>query len=305
LPLDSQIKNYPVIGEHVAIVNYGNQTFYFSPANIKNSVNNNAEMGMNRVGLKGDKLDKSKIEAKLQGFMPNPFPRPIEQNAGDFVINGRMDQSIRIGKVGADNDESCIKIVVAKKEERKESMHKPRKENIKDDISSLYISRMEDVTLSIAPKAGNLTPSMIKGPHGHIVLDSSKITINSKAGENNDVNIFAGDKVNIISKNTAHLIGSTVVLGGDDISAPAMEACVMGDQLVKLLAQWAVQFQTLGINLQTAVGIGNAGGPTPIPGMSVGGAGFHGSFAKQTETFIAGKILSKNVFLSRKKLGGL
>jgi hypothetical protein len=123
LPLDSQIKNYPVIGEHVAIVNYGNQTFYFSPANIKNSVNNNAEMGMNRVSMKGDKLDKSKIEAKLQGFMPNAFPRPMEQYAGDFVINGRMDQSIRIGKVDLDSNESCIKIVVAKKEKRKETMH--------------------------------------------------------------------------------------------------------------------------------------------------------------------------------------
>ena len=122
---------------------------------------------------------------------------------------------------------------------------------------------------------------------------------------NNDVNIFAGDKVNIVSKNTAHLIGSTVVLGGDDISAPSMEACVMGDQLVKLLASWAIQFQTLGLSLQSAVGIGNAGGPTPIPGMSVGGAGFHGSFKSQTESAIAEKILSQNVFLSRKKLTGL
>jgi hypothetical protein len=305
LPLDSQIKNYPVVGEHVAIVNYGNQTFYFSPANIKNSVNNNSEMGMNRVGSKGDKVDKSKIEAKLQGFVPNPIPRPIEQNAGDFVINGRMDQSIRIGKVDEVSNESCIKIVVAKKENEKGSMHKPRKENLKEDVSSIYMSRMEDVTLSIAPKAGNLTPSMIKGPHGQIVLDSNKITINSKAGVNNDVNIFAGDKVNIVSKNTAHLIGSKVVLGGDDISAPAMEAAVMGNQLVELLFQWTLQFQTLGINLQTAVGIGNAGGPAPIPGMNAGGAGFFGTFKDQTKEEIARAILSKNVFLSRRKLGGL
>ncbi|MAE86039.1 MAG: hypothetical protein CMB80_25100, partial [Flammeovirgaceae bacterium] len=295
-----------VIGEHVAIVNYGSQTFYFSPANIKNSVNNNAEIGMNRVAVRGANLDASKIEAKLQGFMPNAFPRPIEQNAGDFVINGRMDQSIRIGKVGTDNDESCIKIVVAQKEKRKESINKPRKENILKDVSSFYMSRVEDINLAIAPQAGELTPGMIEGPRGQIVLDSSKITINAKAtGSGNNVNIFAGDKVNIVSKNTAHLIGSTVVLGGDDVAAPSMEACVMGNQLVKLLAEWAIQFQTLGLNLQSAVGIGNAGAPTPVPAMSAGGAGFHGAFTKQTESDIASKILSKNVFLSRQKLTGL
>ena len=71
------------------------------------------------------------------------------------------------------------------------------------------------------------------------------------------------------------------------------------------MAEWSQQFQSLGISLQTAVGIGNAGGPAPVPGMNTGGAGFQGAFSNQTETSIAERILSQNVFLSRRKLRGL
>ena len=47
----------------VAIVNYGAQTFYYSPTNVLNSVNHNLRVGMTDVATKGKSNFKSVADA--------------------------------------------------------------------------------------------------------------------------------------------------------------------------------------------------------------------------------------------------
>ena len=117
-PLDANIKSYPIKGEMVAIVNYGAQTFYYSPTNVLNSVNHNLRVGMTDVATKGKSNFKSVADAffaldgdRKGGFLVNPeesFPRPVKQFPGDWAVNGRNDQSIRIGKTGGSKDDLSL-----------------------------------------------------------------------------------------------------------------------------------------------------------------------------------------------------
>ena len=150
-PVDAQIKSYPIKGELVAIVNFGAQTFYYPATNVINSVNNNLRIGMTATQTKGNPI-VSKVDAFLQGltdgFTPVKIPRPVLQFPGDWALNGRNDQSIRLGKTGGSKTDSVIKIRIANEETDSEFAGSPKAEKINEDAGSIYMTREEEVELT-------------------------------------------------------------------------------------------------------------------------------------------------------------
>ena len=301
-PVDAQIKSYPIKGELVAIVNFGAQTFYYPATNVINSVNNNLRIGMTATQTKGNPI-VSKVDAFLQGltdgFTPVKIPRPVLQFPGDWALNGRNDQSIRLGKTGGSKTDSIIKIRIANEETDSEFAGSPKAEKINEDASSIYMTREEEVELTVVPKAGkDATPKKFKGPQ--IILDSGTLTFNTK---DKNINMYSASESNFISKGNANLLGSKVKIG--DIDDSNLESAVCGEQLVKMLREIIVALQRFGGEVSAATGIGNIGLPVPIPGLAGAASGLNAFALEQTEQAIKRKILSTNVKVSRRKRDNL
>ena len=176
LPVNSAVRDYPVIGELVSIINLGAQTFYHGPINVSNSVNQNMKVGISSNPTDGT-IKYNQLEAYLKskegGFSVNPFPRPVKQFAGDWAINGRNDQSIRIGKNEDTEREAVIKIRIAEEEEESDFLYDPLPENIDEDVASMYFIRDGSLSLNTIPTAPNAIETEYIGPL--IVLDSDQL----------------------------------------------------------------------------------------------------------------------------------
>ncbi len=309
-PLDSQVKCYPVPGELVAIINYGAQTYYFQPLNIRNSVNNNIMLGSMATQQDGKATTKN-INEYVKNIKRQVVNRPVKNFPGDWAVNGRNDQSIRIGTdVIADTDSipspdnAVIKMSISSIEENSRNALLPRKENINLDPASLWMTRNETVKIDISPSAGEtFTPSELKG--SQIVGNSERITFNTKGvGDKGQINLFASNTANVISKNNTNLVGKNVLIG--DVEANNLQPAVLGDNLVTLLHQLFQQLNSFATQLSSATGVGNIGGPVPLPAIMGAGAGMSGyAGTAGQKSALENLLLSKNVKVSKRPKTGL
>ena len=178
LPLDTQIKRYPVVGENVVCVNYFGQTYYSDIINIKNNPNNNVKTGLS------DKINtKISTQTTDEDFR---YQRNIEANRGDLVLTGRYASSIKIGE----NDlVPSVQIVAGHNTEELE-INEPVKHNLEKDEASIYVQGRGG---SQEVKNPNPDLSDIYTKGSVIVLDADYIVLNAKqvlrqqSGELNEV----------------------------------------------------------------------------------------------------------------------
>lgn len=297
LPVNSAVRDYPVIGELVSIINLGAQTFYHGPINVSNSVNQNMKVGISSNPTDGT-IKYNQLEAYLKskegGFSVNPFPRPVKQFAGDWAINGRNDQSIRIGKNEDTEREAVIKIRIAEEEEESDFLYDPLPENIDEDVASMYFIRDGSLSLNTIPTAPNAIETEYIGPL--IVLDSDQLLFNSKEGGN--ISILSGNDNTLVSVKNTNIIGQNVFLG--DIEKENIQPAVLGDQLVGYLHEVFQQIISAMNQIQGATGVGNLGMPVPIPGAMAAAAGLSAYLSAQTKDGMKTRLLSKNVKISKR-----
>ena len=178
LPLDTQIKRYPVVGENVVCVNYFGQTYYSDIINIKNNPNNNIKTGLS------DRNNKTiSIQTTDEDFR---YQRNIEANRGDLVLTGRYASSIKIGE----NDlVPSVQIVAGHNTEELE-INEPVKHNLDKDDASIYV-QAKGGSQEIKNPNPELSDIYTKG--SVIVLDADYIVLNAKqvlrqqSGELNEV----------------------------------------------------------------------------------------------------------------------
>jgi len=165
LPLDTQIKRYPVVGENVVCVNYFGQTYYSDIINIKNNPNNNIKTGLS------DKINtKVSTQTTDEDFK---YQRNIEANRGDLVLTGRYASSIKIGE----NDlVPSVQIVAGHNTEELE-INEPVKHNLDKDEASIYIQGRGG-SQEIKNPNPDLSDIYTKG--SVIVLDADYIVLNAK-----------------------------------------------------------------------------------------------------------------------------
>jgi len=178
LPLDTQIKRYPVVGENVVCVNYFGQTYYSDIINIKNNPNNNI-----KTGLSDRNNTKISIQTTDEDFR---YQRNIEANRGDLVLTGRYASSIKIGE----NDlVPSVQIVAGHNTEELE-VNEPVKHDLEKDEASIYVQGRGS-SQEIKNPNPDLSDIYTKG--SVIVLDADYIVLNAKqvlrqqSGELNEV----------------------------------------------------------------------------------------------------------------------
>ena len=115
-PIDTQIKDYPLIGEYVVASEYMGTNWYSQRLNILGSINNNCQFHLT-LGTKKDhgfveKSDASNYEESQAAgstkddeqeyapgdlFVNNILIPPLKPFEGHMMFNGRFGQSIRFG----------------------------------------------------------------------------------------------------------------------------------------------------------------------------------------------------------------
>tara|TARA_B100000902_G_scaffold5754_1_gene7553 strand:- start:19240 stop:20421 length:1182 start_codon:yes stop_codon:yes gene_type:complete len=293
-PLSAFVNQYPVLGEFVSLINLGGYTFYFNPINFLNSPNNNMLKGLTSNPEDGI-IDDKKAAASVGEFEPviGGAPRPVQVYPGDFAINGRNEQSIRIGKTKGSKKDSVIKLRISSEDSNIGNLLVPNEEDVNLDLSSIYMTRSEEIPLNIVPFAQEITKDPLVG--SQILLDSKTITFNSKEG--GDIRVYSGRNINIVGKGTANIVGLSVNIG-DNLDAN-LQPGVLGDQLVKFLVNVLNQLNSFGAACAAATGTGNFGIPVPVFNVMSAGAGLQSGTAVWTESVLKDFLLSKNVKISR------
>jgi len=198
LPLNSNIKQYPVVGENVVCVNYLGRTYYTNTINIRNNPNNNIKIGLSEESQLSRQIDI------FQTIDESPiYQRNIKANPGDIVINGRFNSSI---KVGENKLSPSIQLVVGHNSENNTSTE-PVEYDINKDAASIYIEDGGVVDLE-NPNEKFKTYS-VGGKK--IILDADVIVINARQ----HLRLQSGDLVEILGQDieTKHNEGGTIFTG--------------------------------------------------------------------------------------------
>ena len=193
LPLDPNIRRYPVVGEIVICVEYYGRPYYTTSLNFKNNPNNSI------------KFSKSKEQNPFfQTIDENPiYQRNVVANPGDIVINGRYGSSIKVGE----NKLSPSIQLVAGHNSEDETPNKPVEYDINKDAASIYIEDGGVVDLE-NPNEKFKTYS-VGGKK--IILDADVIVINARQ----HIRLQSGDLVEILGQDieTKHNEGGTIFTG--------------------------------------------------------------------------------------------
>lgn len=294
-PIDSLIKSYPIKGELVAIINLGAQTFYYPSVNMLNNVNNNLRIGLAKSGKGGAVTSKLEdyLASKSDKFSPHDKARPVKQYPGDFSINGRYDQSIRIGKTPNSETDAVIKMRIAEQEKEVTNSLIPKAENINEDAASIYMTREETVDLNVVPNAsGSVAPKSFDGPQ--IILDADQITFNTKKS---NVNIYSANVSNLVSKARTNIVSENVWIGHD--TKEKLQNAVLAQNTAALLDNLFNELTKFCDGLISAYGIGNLGIPVPIFKIGTAASGLKGWLAPNNRDSIENQIKSPSVYIAQ------
>ena len=236
-PMNPNISNYPVIGELVVCVSYGEEedydsNFYLSILNFNGSPSNNekfdASIGPIKDTLLSRRFTTPNVEDgdRKQGYYYVDTNTPkLLPDEGDTIIEGRFGNSIRLGSNQiANNTEFSSTVHIS-------TGRNSNIENI-DDKTESTVRLSENVPSNyyraFEPQVGNFSDKS----ESEILINSNQIIINSK--EKGNIGILSSGNISIGA------IGDTVIevpeegnikLGSTDATEPV----IRGDKLVSYL----------------------------------------------------------------------
>lgn len=267
-PSDFNFKRVPILGEIVEIVekpknfndsSTGTDKFYTFPLNIWNKTQENIYP------------DRSDIEypTKILQRLGNPHSYPsLEPFEGDFILEGRGGQSLRLSNFGKDRgnyvDSSSFThpITILRNGQPKKNSDKPVFEDINEDDSSIYLTSNHVIPLKQANtvrKSYDNPPAEADTYRGkQVIINSDRIFLNSKLdsillSSNNSIGLN-GQSVNIDSDNYIGIDSRKIYLGEQARSLPENQKqnAVKGKALeeynialLQLLSELAVVLQTV------------------------------------------------------------
>jgi len=289
IPLDSNIKKIPLIGELVHIIdaptptsqvsNQGSQKYYTGTVNVWNNIQQNSPSG--------DNLGKS--------FTENSDIRDLTFFEGDIIVQGRKGNGIRFGSTvksfSADNewsnvgtDGDPITIMVNGYVTTNPNDLTPNIEEINKEKSSIYMSSTQRLPLIPGALIKNPFNSSIE-PRNYfspqIILNSDRITLNSKKDEvlifsksnielstDNVINLNAGEIIhlNIDNKNP----NAKILLGTDKNQTLPSEPVLLGGKTHDLLLEILNALTTLA-GFLSATTVPSSEGAVPVPNCNLGG----------------------------------
>lgn len=187
LPMDSHIKNYPVVGEVVVCTNFLGRTYYTNILNWSNNPNNTIQAGISSN-------QKVNLPAQPQITTDLQYGNPVVSEPGDVVIEGRFNNHITLGK--QDEVGSSIKLVAG-----------DDSNDINKSKASIFIQDGGTVKVDNPNKA--FPSTIVTG--AKIILNADDIVINAK----NTLKLQSGDLTEVVGGSTEikHNSGGQVVTG--------------------------------------------------------------------------------------------
>ena len=242
LPLDTNVKEYPIPGELVIVVNYLGNFYYTQKLNIHNSVNLNSHPGLSKNTLDPD--DYTKHDYKL-----SDYARQLKSNEkGDIIFNGRFGQSLRFGsnikEVPGDDttnkiDSPNVIIRAGQGYTYPDNQHKPVVEDINLDGSSLWMTTDQVVTFKkSSDKAHGLTvPKKYDGKQ--ILINSDRIVFNSKL---NSIHAFSKNEISMAADVRMNLESPIVNLADRMATEPAIAGDILMDNVIWPIVDALIEF---------------------------------------------------------------
>ena len=219
-PLNPEKMHYPLVGEHVSVIEYNGQHYYKEIINLKNSPNENAAPGATPGYEKNTKYGETFERQDI---------RRVKVCEGEIVYEGRFGNSIKLG-CNHKNNSPIIKIRAGQQKLDSEinNLSKERvNENIDKDSSSIYL--VSD-GMQFHGGSGGFDGEQINGKK--ILIKSDGIFISGR----DNIRLISVNNVSLKSKEIS-LNSEKINLNSDDVNLgnEANEPVVKGDTLVDLL----------------------------------------------------------------------
>jgi hypothetical protein len=205
---------------------------------------------------------------------------PLLPFAGDIIYEGRWGNSLRFGSTckiegdwnniwstSGDNGDPITIVRNGQDPNLSNFGAEPTSENIKNDLSSLYLTSYQKLPFSIANEnfVSYTTPPTIPSQFAspQIILNSDRIVLNAKTDSvlisgQNSVGISSNNSVNIESTSEINIASKLVKLG----SANASQAVLRGDETIAYLKALVIEMENIALALKS---IQNWPGGTPTP----------------------------------------
>lgn len=305
-PLFSNVKNYPIFNEIVYIISLPNQGvmengdskqyYYFNSINVWNTPHHNAvpffiETNSQNTQNKNYQVtslgstNKSSPTATTvplgPGFKEYGNIHPILSYLGDYIIEGRWGNSIRIGSTvksnsnnwstNGDNGKPITIIRNGQPTDASSEGYIPITEDINKDLSSVYLTSNQKIPIKVASKSYSSYNSAPTDPTSYInpqiIITSERVLINSTKdhillSSPKSINLNSLDSVNIDSKNLFVVNSKTIKLGDKNTTNPMLKGNetintlnIICDQLIKLSVALSALVEILPPVPQVAVNI--------------------------------------------------
>lgn len=288
-PLFSNQKFYPLINELVSIVSLASPStqgntniitpYYLPSINVWNSQHHNAlpdptqepnpnskqDYDQSTAGVTQDvrRVDDNSTEIDLgEGFNEKINTYPLRSFIGDYLLEGRWGNSIRLGSTvqNKPNDWSSIgengdPILIIRNGQPLDLTQDswiPITEDINQDRSSAYFTQGQKLPIEVASENYD---SYQQGPTAaneydgdQIILNSGRLVFNAKSdhillSSNNSISLNAPSSINIDSKQFT-VAGGNIHLGDKNATEPILRGDITITQLSTMIDA-LVQFFTI------------------------------------------------------------
>lgn len=239
-PIDTTIKQLPLIGELVVVQDIQGNKYYSRQIPIGKRIQQNAMLNLNR--LLNNRSATTAAQSLVSNeeilpsrhkfgeyFKPDSRVRQLKHFEGDTIIEGRMGHSIRFGssKVDPSTDGLAPNIILrtgqAKDAEIGPTTSKSEYglilEDVNKDASSIWM--VADQTIPFLPataKAGSFVRSVTTPPQKYdkaqIIINSDRLVLNAKK---TNIMLFSNEEINLNSfKNTTIDTDANILLSANE-----------------------------------------------------------------------------------------
>ena len=304
LPLFPNMRQIPLIGEHVLVAEYNKQHYYFGIINRKNSVNENAEPGIVTTNTEDTKFGETFERKDI---------RHLTLKEGEIVYSGRFGQSIKFGTNTSKDNEPASPTFQSPKNspiikircgqltsgEAKEELEKignsssgePVREHIDFDGSSIYLVE-NGLPFDAETKEGAFDGEQLAGKR-RILIKSDGVYVTGRS----QIRLKCSSELRINAMNFM-LTGKHARIGSNTMAE--LEPAVKGEELKTFLEE---MIDDLLSNIDSAFSAGMATIPNGAP---AGGAVASPAFKTRITTLKANlkrklsssKILSENIHIT-------
>lgn len=193
IPLDPNIRLYPIIGEYVVCINHMGRTYYKTIVNWDNNPNNNIQQGLAYSNRRLRRFKDHSIYTKKKDYHRNAHANP-----GDLIIQGRYGSSISLG--AQQLTKPSIKLVAGVK-------RNSGKFDINKDGASIYIQDGGSVNVKNPNEKFKEYPVV----GSKVVINADEIVLNART----NLKLVAGSVTEVLGKHVElkHNKGGDVFVG--------------------------------------------------------------------------------------------